>query len=198
MEVLGEPPDRTDVGKCGSLRVITALEFLEHPFAKLGHRDLLVTQTYLLAASDASPCHHAQRPPRERLSSNGVVGNLTPTCPRQGDSGAPARGAVSNRTISYPNHSLSVHLPGSILDFPDAAHTAHIGPRYGPALWRFRPDSHARAHPDLAGGPGARQGRQPTTALRRYLRAHRARRQGAGQSRPPAQSQLGERLRLHR
>src|ERR1039458_1603810 len=77
MEVLGEPPDRTDVGKCGSLRVITALEFLEHPFAKLGHRDLLVTQTYLLAASDASPCHHAQRPPRERLSSNGVLGNLT-------------------------------------------------------------------------------------------------------------------------
>src|ERR1022692_1498216 len=75
MEVLGEPPDRTDVGKCGSLRVITALEFLEHPFAKLGHRDLLVTQTYLLAASDASPCHHAQRPPRERLSSNGVTGN---------------------------------------------------------------------------------------------------------------------------
>src|ERR1039457_2023357 len=74
MEVLGEPPDRTDVGKCGSLRVITALEFLEHPFAKLGHRDLLVTQTYLLAASDASPCHHAQRPPRERLSSNGVSG----------------------------------------------------------------------------------------------------------------------------
>src|ERR1022692_765539 len=75
MEVLGEPPDRTDVGKCGSLRVITALEFLEHPFAKLGHRDLLVTQTYLLAASDASPCHHAQRPPRERLSSNGDSGN---------------------------------------------------------------------------------------------------------------------------
>src|ERR1035438_1662589 len=74
MEVLGEPPDRTDVGKCGSLRVITALEFLEHPFAKLGHRVLLVTQTYLLAASDASPCHHAQRPPRERLSSNGVSG----------------------------------------------------------------------------------------------------------------------------
>src|ERR1022692_3800097 len=73
MEVLGEPPDRTDVGTCGSLRVITALEFLEHPYAKLGHRDLLVTQTYLLAASDASPCHHAQRPPRERLSSNGVI-----------------------------------------------------------------------------------------------------------------------------
>src|ERR1035438_3656094 len=81
MEVLGEPPDRTDVGKCGSLRVITALEFLEHPFAKLGHRDLLVTQTYLLAASDASPCHHAQRPPRERLSSNGDSGKVATTCP---------------------------------------------------------------------------------------------------------------------
>jgi len=33
MEELGELPDGTDVGTCGSLRVITALEFLEHPFA---------------------------------------------------------------------------------------------------------------------------------------------------------------------
>jgi hypothetical protein len=33
MEELGEPPDRTDVGTCGSLRVIAALEFLEHLFA---------------------------------------------------------------------------------------------------------------------------------------------------------------------
>jgi hypothetical protein len=33
MEVGGEPPDGTDVGTCGSLRVITALEFLEYPFS---------------------------------------------------------------------------------------------------------------------------------------------------------------------
>jgi hypothetical protein len=30
VEVLGEPPDRTDVGTCGSLRLITAFEFIEH------------------------------------------------------------------------------------------------------------------------------------------------------------------------
>jgi hypothetical protein len=47
MEELGEPPDRTDIGTCGSLGVITALEFFEHPFAKLGHRDLLVTHNIL-------------------------------------------------------------------------------------------------------------------------------------------------------
>jgi hypothetical protein len=45
VEVGGEPPDGTDVSTCGSLGVITALEFLEHPFSKLGHRDLLVTHT---------------------------------------------------------------------------------------------------------------------------------------------------------
>src|SRR5215831_13909396 len=44
-KVLGETPDRADVGNCGSLRVIAALEFLERPFSKLGHRDLLVTHT---------------------------------------------------------------------------------------------------------------------------------------------------------
>jgi hypothetical protein len=55
MEVLGEPPDRPDIGMCGSFRVITALEFLEHLVSKLGHRDLLVTQIYLAQNFDASP-----------------------------------------------------------------------------------------------------------------------------------------------
>src|ERR1039458_8766066 len=102
MEVLGEPPDRTDVGKCGSLRVITALEFLEHPFAKLGHRDLLVTQTYLLAASDASPCHHAQRPPRERLSSDGVIGKVRTTWSRSRCQNPLCAGTRSSRIIGSP------------------------------------------------------------------------------------------------
>ena len=31
----------------GSLGVITTLEFFQHHFSKMGHRDLLVTQTYL-------------------------------------------------------------------------------------------------------------------------------------------------------
>jgi hypothetical protein len=33
MEVFGEPPDTRDIGMCGSLRVITELEFLKHLFA---------------------------------------------------------------------------------------------------------------------------------------------------------------------
>src|SRR6516225_769998 len=36
---------RADIAPSGSLRVITALEFVEHPFSKLGHRDLLMTHT---------------------------------------------------------------------------------------------------------------------------------------------------------
>jgi hypothetical protein len=59
MEVSGEPPDGTDVGTCGSLGVITALEFLEHPFAKLGHRDLLVTLKILPPRDGRYPCHDA-------------------------------------------------------------------------------------------------------------------------------------------
>jgi hypothetical protein len=33
MKILGEPPDRFDIGMYGSVRVVTALEFLEHLFA---------------------------------------------------------------------------------------------------------------------------------------------------------------------
>src|ERR1700721_119147 len=35
-----------DVTACGSLRIITTLEFFEHHFAKSGHEDLLVTRQY--------------------------------------------------------------------------------------------------------------------------------------------------------
>src|ERR1035437_2173651 len=45
VKVLGEPPDSVNVRPYGSLGVIAALEFLERHFSKLGHRDLLVTQT---------------------------------------------------------------------------------------------------------------------------------------------------------
>ncbi len=48
VEVRGEPRDRVSVRPCGSLGVIAALEFLERHFSKLGHRDLLVTQTIRL------------------------------------------------------------------------------------------------------------------------------------------------------
>jgi hypothetical protein len=38
--------DCADVTACGSLRIITTLEFFEHHFAKSGHEDLLVTRQY--------------------------------------------------------------------------------------------------------------------------------------------------------
>jgi hypothetical protein len=44
VKVCGEPPDGTDVDDRGSLRVIAALELIEHLLAKTGHRDLLVTR----------------------------------------------------------------------------------------------------------------------------------------------------------
>jgi hypothetical protein len=36
--------DCADVRTCGMLSVITALEFFQHYFSEMGHRDLLVTQ----------------------------------------------------------------------------------------------------------------------------------------------------------
>src|SRR5215469_700782 len=45
MKVRGEPPNSVNVGACGSLGVIAALELIERHFSKLGHRDLLVTHT---------------------------------------------------------------------------------------------------------------------------------------------------------
>src|SRR3974390_2225235 len=39
VEVLGEALDEANVTLCGSLRVMTTLEFLQHHFAKMGHRD---------------------------------------------------------------------------------------------------------------------------------------------------------------
>ena len=39
MEVLGEVFHDFGVGLYGSLRVITTLEFLQHHFSKMGHRD---------------------------------------------------------------------------------------------------------------------------------------------------------------
>src|SRR6516162_7634796 len=36
-----------DVGTYGILRIIKTLEFFQHYFSEMGHKDLLVTQTYL-------------------------------------------------------------------------------------------------------------------------------------------------------
>ena len=50
----------------GSLRVITTLEFFQHQFAKLGHRDLLVTHKILtikmLVATQTNYTRSVRRP----------------------------------------------------------------------------------------------------------------------------------------
>ena len=54
VEVLSKLLDGSDVSTCGSLGVITALEFVEHLFSELGHRDLLVTHIYLVDRTAAN------------------------------------------------------------------------------------------------------------------------------------------------
>jgi len=44
--VFGELLERFNVRGYGSLRVISTLRFLQHHFAQMGHRDLLVTRPY--------------------------------------------------------------------------------------------------------------------------------------------------------
>src|SRR5215469_15960773 len=41
MKMLGEITNDPEIGFCGTMSVITTLEFLEHFFSKLGHGDLL-------------------------------------------------------------------------------------------------------------------------------------------------------------
>jgi len=68
MEEAREVLDRIQVHAPGRFSVITTLEFLEHHFSKMGHKDLLVTRPYRHSA------HNARVAPREasavRLSSN--------------------------------------------------------------------------------------------------------------------------------
>jgi hypothetical protein len=46
LEVTCQVRDRGHIRTYSTLRVITTLEFLEHYFSNMGHRDLLVTQHY--------------------------------------------------------------------------------------------------------------------------------------------------------
>src|SRR6266849_8348956 len=66
--------DCVDVGTCGMLSVITTLEFFQHHFSEMGHRDLLVTQTYLTRQATNAPLPHAQRPPPGGYVQNGITG----------------------------------------------------------------------------------------------------------------------------
>jgi len=53
-EMSSESFDLANVIPCGSLRVITTLEFLQHDSAKMGHMDLLVTHN--LSEGDDHHC----------------------------------------------------------------------------------------------------------------------------------------------
>jgi hypothetical protein len=52
-----EALDSADVSAYSCLREVTSLEFLQHDFAKTGHRDLLVTRTLLLAGAERLPLY---------------------------------------------------------------------------------------------------------------------------------------------
>src|SRR5262245_45651395 len=52
VQVTREPLDCSDVSAYSCLREVASLEFLQHDFAKTGHRDLLVTRTLLLAREE--------------------------------------------------------------------------------------------------------------------------------------------------
>src|SRR3984893_7690693 len=64
-----------DVTACGSLRIITTLEFFEHHFAKSGHEDLLVTRQYP-DHIDIVHLHAREASVAERLRSSREIGNL--------------------------------------------------------------------------------------------------------------------------
>src|SRR4051794_32601516 len=53
-EVTCEALDCAEVAAYSGCRVVTTLEFLQHHFAKLGHRDLLVTHTLLPISAEQS------------------------------------------------------------------------------------------------------------------------------------------------
>src|SRR6266481_6419189 len=64
VEVSSKILDCADVGTCGMLSVITALEFFQHYFAKMGHRNTSC-DPHLHPSHQATnpPLPHAQRPP---------------------------------------------------------------------------------------------------------------------------------------
>jgi hypothetical protein len=53
-EVARKTLDGAEVTAYSGGREVTSLEFLQHNFAKMGHRDLLVTHTILLASAHCS------------------------------------------------------------------------------------------------------------------------------------------------
>src|SRR5271157_4728824 len=80
LEVTREVLDRLDVAVSGSLSVVTTLEFLEHHFAKVGHRSSPYDPTLSLhlVYSTAADTRHAKASAAKRLRSNRHVGDAEP------------------------------------------------------------------------------------------------------------------------
>jgi hypothetical protein len=70
-EVSGEPLDGANICACSSFREVTSLEFLQHCFAKTGHRDLLVTRT--LSQNNVTQKHPGTRTRSVRRASGFVL-----------------------------------------------------------------------------------------------------------------------------
>jgi hypothetical protein len=73
MEIFRELPQSERMGFYDSLGIITTLEFLQHHFAKLDHREPLCDPT-LYWRYHCRGARHAQHPPCQRLISNDVLG----------------------------------------------------------------------------------------------------------------------------
>ena len=74
--------DGTDVGTCGSLRVIAALEFLEHCVFKLGDRNLPVAHaTRSLLLPHPLPVRYCRRDRYARVASAAASGSVQTALP---------------------------------------------------------------------------------------------------------------------
>src|SRR5260370_36843523 len=69
VEVSSKILDCADVGTCGMLSVITALEFFQHYFAKMGHRNTSCDHTYIQAIKQPT-LHYLTRSVRRRAATS--------------------------------------------------------------------------------------------------------------------------------
>src|SRR5215469_858948 len=76
VEVSSEILECTNVLTSGNLCVITALEFLQHHFSKMGHRDLLVTHNLAQPTSNPAPSSSRAASAAGRLRSSPLLRTL--------------------------------------------------------------------------------------------------------------------------
>src|SRR5215469_18196733 len=78
VEVARKFLDGTDVTAYGFCRVVTTLEFLQHHFSKMGHRDLLVTHNLAQPTGNPAPSSPREASAAGRLRSSRLTGHLCP------------------------------------------------------------------------------------------------------------------------